>query len=203
MGACCSKKEVVPVAGETEFRLRKTSDGRRLKSEESRKFLSPAGLLQNDSEVTQMKSELSAILSSSDEVGAASKLKSLNRKDIKERKEQTKPVENDEDDALAGGLNSLDSLTVSARKITNEDDTVTDLASSLCVSSAADAVRKQKEQEKQSAAAHAEVSAKLKRYENEPKLAPNETPFIDGPAWLAPPDVKKAGVQRSFITRTT
>ena len=50
-----------------------------------------------------MKSELSAILSSSDEVGAASKLKSLNRKDIKARKEQTKPVENDEDDALAGG----------------------------------------------------------------------------------------------------
>ncbi len=196
MGACCSKKEVVPVAGETEFRLRKTSDGRRLKSEESRKSLSPASLLQNDSEVTQMKSELSAILSSSDEVGAASKLKSLNRKDIKARKEQTKPVENDEDDALAGGLNRLDSLTVSARKIANEDDTVTDLASSLRVSSAADAVRKQKEQEKQSAAAHAEVSAKLKRYENEPKLAPNETPFIDGPAWLAPPDVKKAGVQK-------
>ena len=61
-----------------------------MKSEESRKFLSPAGLLQNDSEVTQMKSELSAILSSSDEVGAASKLKSLNRKENPDLSRKTK-----------------------------------------------------------------------------------------------------------------
>ena len=184
MGSCCSKSVDAPEAEETEFHLRKTADGRRLESAAS---LKSSEELRTSS--GNMSGGISGILPRSDDdkhASTASKTQKPKSKDFKENKKSAPAASNDDDDMINDDIERID--TFAPRR----NDSLSDQTRKIVAATADDSsLRLDVRDETTKMEEAVELSDRLKRYENEPKLAPNVLPKWEGPEWIAPPDIKQ------------
>ena len=183
MGSCCSKSVDAPEAEETEFQLRKTADGRRLESAAS---LKSSEELRTSS--GNMSGGISGILPRSDDdkhASIASKTQKPKSKDFKEKKKSALAAGN-EDDMIAEDIQRIDTFTP------RRNESLSDQTRKILADNDDDSRLRLDIRDKATKTEEAvELSARLKRYENEPKLAPNVLPKWEGPEWIAPPDIKQ------------
>ncbi|CEG00342.1 C2 calcium-dependent membrane targeting [Ostreococcus tauri] len=183
MGVCSSKSGAAPEAQETEFRLRKTADGRRLGDDSTKNlsaFAEDSGMsVGSEREVTRGEPIAS--------LRPQTRNQEISKKDFKTKKKNAIAVEDDQ--VLEGDDDDVyrfdQSLLNSARAAMNEDEDADQNRSLLRRQSIVKAPNQTV------AKPPVELSERLKRYEAEPKLKANELPVSYGPEWLAPPDIQR------------
>jgi len=173
MGAACSKKAApLPDAVETDFRLRKTADGRRLEIQSSANLASFSAQGLDDPLADNSEGNSLAAPSSP---APAKVVKQTDKS--KSMKSGFASVE-DDDEILDDSFSQYSaSMSEHGREATTVEPTLKAMERSNEPAAPAET--------------QVEVSDRLKRYEDEPKLDPNVLPTVDGPAWLMPPDVKR------------
>jgi hypothetical protein len=222
MGACASKTtDVAPEAEGVKFRLRKTSDGRRLESSTDLTSSNNQSLTHKDT-----SGDVSKFANRSMDEGGGSENKKAGQVglsttatvDTKPKKPTKKKgkrslqdhaLDNDagnttidEDDSLEDDVECVNlndpnfRSKLKAQRLQHERNMSVDSRdfesrTTLSRRNSLANLYQDRAPEPLSMKEEVVLSDNLKRYKDEPVLEPNTLPTIDGPDWLAPPDVKR------------